>query len=485
MAQRKSFGLSSYGLKGTLRISFYLMSLLPLLVCIYLVSNYILPQMGLKLDIALIILISIFIAVIGLYVVKEVFDRILSVSSEAKLIASGDFLRKVEITREDEIGDLSDALNKLTEHIRSNMDELKSYSEKTSQIDLDIHKRVFILSSLLEISSLISHGDKLENIFKLAVEKARLLANSDNGYLFIRGQDADMFLAQAADGVNQEQLLQIKIGPQDKIFSRLIQKNQPLILDRENPLAQDQKDAFCEKFNLNNTLALPVALRGKVVGILGIGNTDKEETTLYKKEDIELLNIFAKQIGIAVENDMLAERLEKLEIKDALTGLYNTAFIRNRLQEEIKRAIAFRRPCAFMLLNIDNFQQLYKTLGSLEAEAMLKKIASLVKESFTEIDRVARVGDNEFAVVLPEKNKRQAQELAEVVRGKIESIFSKEEDMHKRLTVSGGVSENPLDGIEAEELITKAKDLLKIAKAQGKNRIVGIATKRICEEEKL
>lgn len=483
MAKYKNAPLSSFGLKHTLRIAFYLMSILPLLVCIYLVSNYILPQAGLKLDIALIILISIFIALIGFYVVKEVFDRILSVSSEAKLIASGDFGRKVEVAREDEIGDLSEALNKLTEHIRDNMDELKSYSEKTSMINLDIHKRVFILSSLLEISSLISHGDKLENIFRLAVEKARLLANSDNGYLFIKGRDSDIFLAQAADGVNQEQLLGIKIDSTDKIFGRLIEKNQPFVLDKENDLPPDQKNAFYEKFNLNNALALPVFLRGKVIGMLGIGNKNKGETT-YKKEDIELLNIFVKQIGIAVENDMLTQRVEKLEIKDALTGLYNTAFIRNRLQEEIKRAIVYRRPCAFMLLNIDNFQQLYKNLGSLEAEAMLKKIASLVKESFSEIDRVARVGDNEFAVVLPEKNKRQAQELAESVRKKIGSIFAKEEDIHKRLTLSGGVSENPLDGIEAEELISKAKDLLKLAKAQGKNRIVGIAAKRICEEEK-
>lgn len=92
---------------------------------------------------------------------------------------------------------------------------------------------------------------------------------------------------------------------------------------------------------------------------------------------------------------------------------------------------------------------------------------------------MARVGDNEFAVVLPEKNKRQAQDIAEVTREKIESGFIKEQDMHKRLTISGGVSENPLDGIVADELISKAKELLNLAKVQGKNRIVGLNTKVI------
>lgn len=478
--KKNNRSLSSHGLKHTLRIAFYLMSILPLLVCVYLVSNYILPHVGLKVDIIATVLISIFITLIGFYVIKEVFDRILSVSSEAKLIAAGDVNRKVGMVGGDEIGDLSEALNQLTQRIRNNMDELKSYSEKTSEIDLGIHKRVFILSSLLEISSLISHGDKLENILRVTVEKFRLIANSNVAYLFIKDEDSDIFDAKVVDGANSEHLLQVKIGRTDKIFNRLIEANLPLILDEENVLTANLKSAFYEKFRLNNTLALPVYLRGQVIGILGIGNV--EETMVYKKEDIELLNIFAKQIAIAVENDILVQRIKELEIRDKLTGLYNAMFIRNRLQEEIERAIMYRRPCSFIIFNIDNFQQFHKNVGTLQAEATLKRIASLIKDSFTEVERVARAGDNEFAIVLPEKNKRQAQEIAETIRKKIEFSFSKEEDMNERLTISGGVSENPLDGIEADELIAKAKESLNLAKAQGKNRIIGLTTRGLWEK---
>jgi diguanylate cyclase (GGDEF)-like protein len=170
---------------------------------------------------------------------------------------------------------------------------------------------------------------------------------------------------------------------------------------------------------------------------------------------------------------MLIHRIEKLEIKDALTGLYNEAFVRSRLQEEIKRAIAYHRPCGFILFNIDNFREFHQNFGSLQAEAALKKIASLMKDSVSEIDRVGRFGDNEFAIVLPEKNKRKVQEIAEDIRKKITFAFSEEQDVKKRITVSGSVTENPLDGIDAEELISKAKEFVKLAKTQGKNRIVG------------
>lgn len=461
--------LLSRGLKYKLRIAVSLMSILPLLVCAYLVSNYILPQIGFKPDIIASVLISIFIALIGYLLVKEVFDRVISIIIDARLIASGDINHKVEIKRTDEIGDLGEVLNHLTQHIRNDMNELKSYSEKTTEINLEIQKRVFVLSSLLQISALISEGAKLEEILSLTAARARMLDKSDAAYLFFKDEDGESFSVMAADGLNAQHLLKIKIDPHKGIFEKLIKTNKPLILDKQNLLPEKLRADFYETFKLKNTLAQPLSLKGRVAGILGIGNN--KEDFQYQKDEIELLDIFTRQIAIAMENDVLLRRVDKLEIKDALTGLYNETFIRSRLQEEIKRAIIYRRPCAFILLNIDNFESYRQNFGSLQAEVTLKRIAQLIRDSVSEIDRVGRTGDNELAVILPEKNKLQSRELAENIRKKIEFVFSEEEDVNRRLTVSGGVSENPLDGIEAEELILKAKEYLGFAKTQGKNRI--------------
>ncbi len=467
---KNNLSLASRNLKYKLRIAFSLMSILPLLVCIYLVSTYILPNIGIKLDITVSIIISILIAVFGFFVLKEVFDRIVNVSTEAKLIAAGDISRRVEIAEKDEVGDLGEALNQLTQRIRSNMDELKNYSEKTTQINFEIQKRVLVLSSLLQISSLISQSAKLDDVLKITTEKARLLADSDIAYLLFRDEGQESFYMKAVDGINSAYMLTIKIEPPEIIFDKFNKLSKPFVLDKQNVLSENLGKAFYGKFKIVTNLALPVYLRGRVMAVLGIGNTKEE--SLYNKDDLELLDIFAKQVAIAIENDLLLHRIEKLEIKDTLTGLYNEAFIHTRLQEEIKRAIIYQRPCAFILFNVDNFQKFHQNFGSLQAESTLKKIATLIKESVTDIDRVARSGDNEFAVVLPEKNKRQAQEIAENIRKKIEIIFSGESDANKKLTISGGVSENPLDGIEATELINKAKELLGLAKTQGGNRII-------------
>ncbi len=464
-----------HSLSYKLRVAVSLMSVLPMLVCFYLVSNYILPKAGLSIDILTVILVSVFIAVIGFLVVKQIFDRVMSVSNEAKLIAAGDVSRHLDIPHDDEVGDLGDALNQLTQRIRSNMDELKNYGEKTNEINIEIQKRVLVLSSLLQISSLVSQAAPLDDILKLVTEKARLLANSEVAYLFFRSEAKADFIMKVADGINAEHLLAVRLDSEPAIFKKLIQTNSVLVIDKQHPVQGAIRKDLEDKFRLRNTVALPIFVRGMVVGVLGIGNT--HETYSYRKEDLELMDIFAKQAAIAVENDILVHRVEKLEIKDSLTGLYNEHYIRNRLQEEIKRAIAYQRPCSFILLEIDDFKGYHDAFGSLQSENALKKVAVLIKDSVTDIDRVSRFSDSSFAVVLPEKNKRQASGVAEDIRKKVEFTFNEDPDSRRRITISGSITENPLDGITAEELVTKAKELLDSAGQKHKNTVFGFKEK--------
>jgi diguanylate cyclase (GGDEF)-like protein len=453
------------------------MSVLPWLVSVYLVSKYILPRAGLQIDVAVSMLISVFIAAVGFLVIKQVFDRVVSISTVAKMIAAGDVEQNLEAENPDELGDLGDSLNQLTRRIRSNMDELKSYGEKTAAINMEIQKRVIVLSSLLQVSSLISQGAKLEEILKLIVEKSRLLADSDTAYLLFRKEGEDSFHVEACDGINAQQLTNTIVEQKDSVFGRAVSANKAVIVDKGNPLEKGAASAFFAVFGMKNTLALPVYLGGRVIALLGIG--DAKEAGAYNKDDIDLLDIFAKQVAIAVENDILTHHVEKLEIKDALTGLYNRAFIKNRLEEEIKRAIAYQRPCSFVLFDVDNFQHVH-ALGSLQCEAILKKVAYLIRDSITEIDRAGRIGDDEFALLLPEKNKRQAQEIAEAIRKKVEFSYGEESDPVKKITLSAGISENPLDGVEGEELMAKARELLDYAKKIGKNRVVAFKDAPAC-----
>jgi len=464
------FSLSSRTIKQKLIIAFQLMSILPFLVCAYLVSNYILPKFGFKIDIVASLVISLFVAVIGLLVIKEVFDRLVLMAKEAKVIASGDISRKLEVEHNDEVGELGNVLNQLTNRIRGNMDELKAYSQKTSEINLEIQQKIIVLSNLLQVSSLISQGAKLEDILRIAVEKSRLLANSESAFLLFKEEGNESFCVKVADGAGMAYLMTVDVGANENIYNKVFNLNKLLVLDKQNLLDDNLAAGFFAKFQLKNCLSMPIFLRGRVKAVLGIANS--RDNFLYTKDDMELLDIFSKQIAIAIENDILARRIEKLETKDILTGLYNRNFISNRLQEEIKRAIAYQRPCAFVVFDIDNFKNYRDQFGLISAEVTLKKIAVLMSASITEVDRVGRTDDDEFSLILPEKNKRQGKEIAEAILKKIQMAFPAGQDNGKSITLSAGVAENPLDGVEAEQLIDKAKELLKKAKNEGRNRVV-------------
>ena len=86
--------------------------------------------------------------------------------------------------------------------------------------------------------------------------------------------------------------------------------------------------------------------------------------------------------------------------------------------------------------------------------------------------RAGRVDRDTFALILPETNKKGALEIAEMLRRRIENLkLSSEED--DRLTASGGVSENPLDGACLDDIIKSAEGALTKAKRKGKNKIIG------------
>jgi len=165
---------------------------------------------------------------------------------------------------------------------------------------------------------------------------------------------------------------------------------------------------------------------------------------------------------VAIENDYLLEKVRNLEIRDELTGLYNERFIRGYLDDEIKRSIIYQRPCSFILLRIMD-PALYREIhGEPVFGQALKKIAGALSSAFTGIERLSRFGECGFAIVLSEKNKRQAQRIADELRKKAEDLF-KDSPAENRLRAAVSVAENPIDGVTSQELIAYAQSCFKVS----------------------
>ncbi len=462
----RDLSLMNRGLRYKLIIAFSLMSIIPILISLYLVSNYI---FSFNPTIIAVVIISIAVASLGFGLVKEIIDSVIKVTHDASKIAKGDLGYKIELEREDEIGDLTNSLRRMTLRIKNNMSELKSYGEKTKEINLEIHKRMLVLSGLLQVGELISSGAEFDHTLQLITERLAQLQDTGCACVMLLSADGQELVMRATSNIDEPLLKKMRVEVNQGFFAEIITREKTLIEDSQTKAPTELKD-FQNKLGVKNLAVFPITLKGKPEGILAVGN--RIDNFVYQKDELELIDVFIKQAAIATENDLLLRQTEKLAIRDNLTAVYNERYIRNRLEEEIKRAIAYQRPCSFIVFNIDNFKQFHDLYGEIETENALRRIAMILTENADEIDKVARFGDDEFAILLPEKNKKTATRIAEEIRMKIEFTFAEEEVLTKRLTVSAGVSENPIDGVTLQELIAKALESVKAAKAKGKNQVV-------------
>lgn len=468
----KIMSLAPISIRYKLTVAFALMSVIPMLVCGYFIIYYIFPETNTLWDVSLIFIITIFLMLTGFSLAKKIIHPVIEITAQAKDIVEGTFDKGPDIKEEDEIGELSHSLNRLSKKLKENMGELHSYGEKIKQINMEINKKVFALSGLLQIGNVITTNADLDEVLNLIVMKlSQLEAGAEAFIMFLEEGTGNLVMrAQANMKFEPEREVRVKVG--QGLLGQVFNNARPLIIDRNNkPKVTDEylKNIVRTK----NIAVLPITFSGKCIGILGIGNN--VEDFIFSDEQMELIGIFAKQVAIAVENSLLMRKTEELAVRDELTMLYNENYIRNRLAEEIKRAIIYQRPCSFIIFDVDNFEQYRKTYGEIAAEKVLRKVAKTLKEGTTEVDKVARFNDHQFAIVLPEKNRHLSLNLAENIRKEIERHVLERDRLLKSsipLTLSGGISAAPIDGTTAVELINKALHCVEKAKNEGQNRIV-------------
>ncbi len=467
----RSFSLVSGGLRRKLMAAFALMAIIPLLVSVYLVTTYIFAYKETLWDVSLIIFVTVIVALLGFSLMRGIVSSVITLAIEAKVIAEGDLECRIEVKREDEIGSLESSLNLMTNRLKENMAEIQSYGDRIRSINIDINKKVMVLSGLLQIGNTMSTTPQLDVVMPLIVDRLAQIADTDKVFFMMVDRKTGELVAKYASNVDSKDMERLRTRLGEGFIGKVASKNVRVIIDSSRRPTKAMEN-FIKQYNMKNASLIPVSSREKVVGLVGIGNNLPDFS--YQEDDLELLNIFARQIAIAIENDWLVKRTEELAIQDELTGLYNESYMRERLSEEIKRAIMYQRPCAFVMFNIDDFKKFQKDNTELAGEAVLKKVAEILKENVEEIDKVARTIDDNFAIVLAEKNKGEAKEIAEKIRKRIEKFHFHGERTQPagRLTISGGVSANPIDGITTEDLINKAIVSLIKAKKEGKNRIV-------------
>ena len=276
--------------------------------------------------------------------------------------------------------------------------------------------------------------------------------------------------AVLGSGFNR-QVKNLKVSLHDKSenpLSLAVLEGMPLHLTGET-LLKYRHSPVIQMLESKELVLIPLKAKDRVNGIIVADNfiTNNPIT----KDDIRMLTMLANQAGLAIENSQLFELTVERAHSDYLTNLWNHGYFQYLLQTKLEEAKANKSFLSLVTIDIDDFKIYNDTLGHQAGDKILKELALLLRNQSRKMDYVCRYGGEEFTIILPHTEKKEALLIAERIRIDIQKypFLNKDTFPNKQLTVSLGISTFPENGLTPAELITSSDKFLYQAKNKGKN----------------
>ena len=401
----------------------------------------------------------------------------------------GDFLIRAPVLSNDELGELSNAFNKM-------LSELTDLSANKIQADQDlmmVQERLQLQDRLEEKSAIIERTNKtleklvqdLSLIYEIGQEVSSII-DLDSLYATItdtlrRYLHISEFAILIYDEKKEELHISAAYGfpDTDAILRTTFRKGEGITgLVAETGKKIYIKDTSRETRFLHykgecppkesSFLSIPLTYKEDVLGVI---NFARRGMSNFSYQDVKMLSLVANQVALAIANAKLYTMTRELSVKDELTGINNRRYFQQMLQMEWKRAVRFHRHLSLVMVDVDYFKTYNDTFGHLQGDIALKHIGNLIGRNLREVDTVARFGGEEFVLLLPDTDKRGAIAVAEKVRLLIENhVFLTEDHRETRpVTISAGLSTYPDDVDGMDDLIDHADIALYRAKENGRN----------------
>jgi len=218
-----------------------------------------------------------------------------------------------------------------------------------------------------------------------------------------------------------------------------------------------------------------ISSQGKVLGSFAIYHSEPRTPS---ESDIEIITFAANLASIAIENQYTHDELKRQAYYDYLTGLANRRYFMEQAQSELSRSSRYQEALSIIMMDIDHFKKVNDTHGHKAGDKVLEVLARISLETLRSIDIIGRIGGEEFAIILPNTDLYQAEEVAERLRTRLAQTpveLTTNSSIH--FTASLGVtSYNSNEDISLDSLLNQADQALYQAKNQGRNRVVNYMT---------
>lgn len=327
------------------------------------------------------------------------------------------------------------------------------------------------LMTCVEIGKALTSTLNIDRILVIILKRFNKLIKAKNWTLFLLDPQTRKLHFEAVVGLDKKSLGNVQIGLGEGIAGTVALTGEPMLVPdvHKDPRFSNRIDNLTG-FVTRSLICLPLKLRGSIIGVLELVNP--KDASLFRLDSMPVFSILADYVAIAINNARNYEKIETLSITDDVTGLYNTRFLHQYLDQLLAPSCAEAREVSLVFLDLDDFKRVVDTHGHLVGSKVLKEVAEVMAVNLDDEDRMFRYGGDEYVITLPGQDKKAALNKVKTIRKSLaESTFLKDEGLHIKVTASFGIASYPHDATNQRELLQIADNSMYRSKALGKDSI--------------
>ena len=229
-------------------------------------------------------------------------------------------------------------------------------------------------------------------------------------------------------------------------------------------LTKEQLEELGKSMNSKSCTIVPLVKEKENFGCVLV-SSDRDGIT---DTENNFLSLFANQIELAITVAGLFEEVKKQAITDPLTGIFNRRYFEDNIVKEAERSLRLKQPFSVISMDLDYLKRINDTYGHQFGDLAIRTIANVLKKEARSIDIPARIGGEEFNLLLPGVDSNGALIAAERIRKSIESQVL---DTIGGITASIGVATFLEHSDRIDELIELADQAMYKAKVNGRNQV--------------
>lgn len=411
--------------------------------------------------------ITIFVAlVLALFMARSIGKPLANLADTATQIAAGDLKLHARIERDDEIGALATAFNRMTArlhklivYLERHVNELEQAEAEVRRVNAQLARDVAEQQALSHLSNHLQRCQSLDEAYHASVDLLRDLFPTCSG----------AFYRQLA-GTNQLHLVGYWGNEQSVQFQtahsaclRSI-NGETFSLDQELP---EVKECIFELDDHRyEALCVQLHVSGESLGFLQVQKPPDEQ-----QDFTPLVVRVADLLALALSNLQLRENLREQAIRDPLTGLFNRRYVNEVLGSKLAHAQSKGTKVALVLLDIDHFKRINDTHGHDAGDATLRAIGKLLNSYARTEDVACRFGGEEVLLIMENLNSVQALQCANELRGLLRGLNIEHNGIQlPPITASLGIAVYPEHGLSHDDLVNAADQALYRAKAAGRDQ---------------